>query len=76
MKHKTLRCTAETAALLLTVAMLAFLIAGLHQHDPDRAFAAPSTGWVSLTDGVQRDVRSRPRSRLSRGRRSPCITTR
>ena len=30
MKHKTLRCTAETAALLLTVAMLAFLIAGLH----------------------------------------------
>ena len=27
MKHKTLRCTAETAALLLTVAMLAFLIA-------------------------------------------------
>ena len=33
MKHKTLRCTAETAALLLTVAMLAFLIAGLHQHD-------------------------------------------
>ena len=26
MKHKTLRCTAETAALLLTVAMLAFLI--------------------------------------------------
>ena len=33
MKHKTLRCTAETVALLLTVAMLAFLVAGLHQHD-------------------------------------------
>ena len=29
MKHKTLRCVAETAALLLTVAILAFLIAGL-----------------------------------------------
>ena len=27
MKHKTLRCAAETAALLLTVAMLTFLIA-------------------------------------------------
>lgn len=26
MKHKTLRCTAETVALLLTVAMLAFLL--------------------------------------------------
>lgn len=36
MKHKTLRCAAETAALLLTVAMLTFLIAGLHQHEPDR----------------------------------------
>lgn len=30
MKHKSLRCAAETAALLLTVAMLTFLIAGLH----------------------------------------------
>ena len=38
MKHKTLRCAAETAALLLTVAMLTFLIAGLHQHEPDRSF--------------------------------------
>ena len=54
MKHKTLRCTAETAALLLTVAMLAFLIAGLHQHDPDRVLSTLNTGWYQLTDGVRR----------------------
>ena len=53
MKHKTLRCTAETAALLLTVAMLAFLIAGLHQHDPDRVLSTLTTGWYQLTDGVR-----------------------
>ena len=47
MKHKTLRCTAETAALLLTVAMLAFLIAGLHQHDPDRVLSTLSMGMVN-----------------------------
>ena len=44
MKHKTLRCTAETAALLLTVAMLAFLIVGLHQHEPDRELSTLDTG--------------------------------
>ena len=56
MKHKTLRCTAETAALLLTVAMLAFLIAGLHQHDPDRVLSTLNTGWYQLTDGVRREI--------------------
>ena len=56
MKHKTLRCTAETAALLLTVAMLAFLIAGLHQHDPDRVLSTLTTGWYQLTDGVRREI--------------------
>ena len=56
MKHKTLRCTAETAALLLTVAMLAFLIAGLHQHDPDRVLSPLNTGWYQLTDGVRREI--------------------
>ena len=56
MKHKTLRCTAETVALLLTVAMLAFLIAGLHQHDPDRVLSTLNTGWYQLTDGVRREI--------------------
>ena len=56
MKHKTLRCTAETAALLLTVAMLAFLSAGLHQHEPDRELSTLDTGWYQLTDGVRREV--------------------
>ena len=56
MKHKTLRCTAETAALLLTVAMLAFLVAGLHQHDPDRVLSPFNTGWYQLTDGVRHEV--------------------
>lgn len=56
MKHKTLRCTAETAALLLTVAMLTFLIAGLHQHDPDRVLSTLNTGWYQLTDGVRREI--------------------
>ena len=56
MKHKTLRCTAETAALLLTVAMLAFLIAGLHQHEPDRELSTLDTGWYQLTDGVRHEV--------------------
>ncbi|WP_455152952.1 diguanylate cyclase domain-containing protein [Butyricicoccus sp.] len=56
MKHKTLRCAAETAALLLTVAMLAFLIAGLHQHEPDRELSTLDTGWYQLTDGVRREV--------------------
>ncbi|RHQ85217.1 hypothetical protein DWX95_00530 [Butyricicoccus sp. AF22-28AC] len=56
MKHKTLRCAAETAALLLTVAMLTFLIAGLHQHEPDRELSTLDTGWYQLTDGVRREV--------------------
>ena len=56
MKHKTLRCTAETAALLLTVAMLTFLIAGLHQHEPDRELSTLDTGWYQLTDGVRHEV--------------------
>ena len=56
MKHKTLRCTAETVALLLTVAMLAFLIAGLHQHDPDRVLSTLNTGWYQLTDGERREI--------------------
>ena len=56
MKHKTLRCTAETAALLLTVAMLTFLIAGLHQHEPDRELSTLDTGWYHLTDGVRREI--------------------
>ena len=56
MKHKTLRCTAETVALLLTVAMLAFLIAGLHQHEPDRVLSTLNTGWYQLTDGVRREI--------------------
>ena len=47
MKHKTLRCTAETVALLLTVAMLAFLIAGLHQHDPDRVLSSLIPAGIS-----------------------------
>ena len=56
MKHKTLRCAAETAALLLTVAMLTFLIAGLHQHEPDRELSTLDTGWYQLADGVRREV--------------------
>lgn len=56
MKHKTLRCTAETVALLLTVAMLAFLVAGLHQHDPDRVLSTLNTGWYQLTDGVRHEI--------------------
>ena len=56
MKHKTLRCAAETAALLLTVAMLTFLIAGLHQHEPDRELSTLDTGWYQLADGVRHEV--------------------
>ena len=47
MKHKTLRCAAETAALLLTVAMLTFLIAGLHQHEPDRELSTLIPAGIS-----------------------------
>ena len=56
MKHKTLRCAAETAALLLTVAMLTFLIAGLHQHEPDRELSTLDSGWYQLADGVRHEV--------------------
>ena len=56
MKHKSLRCAAETAALLLTVAMLTFLIAGLHQHEPDRELSTLDTGWYQLTDSVRHEV--------------------
>ena len=43
MKHKTLRCTAETAALLLTVAMLAFLSPS-HRMDTPKTRRTPGTG--------------------------------
>lgn len=76
MKHKSLRCAAETAALLLTVAMLTFLIAGLHQHEPDRELSTLDTGWYQLTDSVRHEVAPRSRFRPRRNRRLPCITTR
>ena len=56
MKNRTLRRAAETLVLLLIAAMALLLAAGLHQHEPDEAFAALSTGWYQLTDGVRRDV--------------------
>ena len=43
--------------LLQEIAAMALLLAaGLHQHEPDGALAALSTGWYQLTDGVRRDV--------------------
>lgn len=56
MKHRSLRCAAETLVLLLIAAMAAFLAAGLHQHAPDGALSTLSTGWYQLTDGVRREV--------------------
>ena len=56
MKHRTLRCAAETLVLLLIAAMAVFLAAGLHQHAPDGALSTLSTGWYQLTDGVRREV--------------------
>lgn len=56
MKNRTLRRAAETLVLLLIAAMALLLAAGLHQHEPDEALAALSTGWYQLTDGVRRDV--------------------
>ena len=56
MKNRTLRRAAETLVLLLIAAMALLLAAGLHQHEPDGALAALSTGWYQLTDGVRRDV--------------------
>ena len=56
MKNRTLRRAAETLVLLLIAAMALLLAAGLHQHEPDEAFAALSTGWYQLTDGVRREV--------------------
>ena len=56
MKNRPLRRAAETLVLLLIAAMALLLAAGLHQHEPDEAFAALSTGWYQLTDGVRRDV--------------------
>ena len=56
MKHRTLRCAAETLVLLLIAAMTVFLAAGLHQHAPDGALSTLSTGWYQLTDGVRREV--------------------
>lgn len=56
MKHRTLRCAAETLVLLLIAAMAVFLAAGLHQHGPDGALSTLSTGWYQLTDGVRREV--------------------
>ena len=44
MKNRTLRRAAETLVLLLIAAMALLLAAGLHQHEPDEAFAALSTG--------------------------------
>lgn len=35
---------------------LPFLIAGLHQHDPDRVLFPLNTGWYQLTDGVRREI--------------------
>lgn len=56
MKNRTLRRAAETLVLLLIAAMALLLAAGLHQHEPDGALAALSTGWYQLTDGVRREV--------------------
>lgn len=56
MKHRTLRCAAETLVLLLIAAMAVFLAAGLHQRGPDGALSTLSTGWYQLTDGVRREV--------------------
>ena len=56
MKHRTLRCAAETLVLLLIAAMAVFLAAGLHQRAPDGALSTLSTGWYQLTDGVRREV--------------------
>ena len=56
MKHRTLRCAAETLVLLLIAAMAAFLAAGLHQRAPDGTLSTLSTGWYQLTDGVRREV--------------------
>lgn len=56
MKHRTLRCAAETLVLLLIAAMAVFLAAGLHQHGPDGTLSTLSTGWYQLTDGVRREV--------------------
>ena len=56
MKNRTLRRAAETLVLLLIAAMALLLAAGLHQHEPDEALAALSTGWYQLTDGVRREV--------------------
>ena len=52
MKHRTLRCAAETLVLLLIAAMAVFLAAGLHQRAPDGTLSTLSTGWYQLTDGV------------------------
>ena len=56
MKHRTLRCAAETLVLLLIAVMAVFLAAGLHQRAPDGALSTLSTGWYQLTDGVRREV--------------------
>ena len=56
MKHRTLRCAAETLVLLLIAAMAVFLAAGLHQRAPDGTLSTLSTGWYQLTDGVRREV--------------------
>ena len=56
MKHRTLRCAAETLVLLLIAVMAVFLAAGLHQRAPDGALSTLSIGWYQLTDGVRREV--------------------
>ena len=56
MKHRTLRCAAETLVLLLIAVMAVFLAAGLHQREPDGSLTTLSTGWYQLTDGVRREV--------------------
>lgn len=56
MKHRTLRCAAETLVLLLIAAMAVFLAAGLHQRALDGALSTLSTGWYQLTDGMRREV--------------------
>ena len=56
MKHRTLRCAAETLVLLLIAVMAVFLAAGLHQHGPDGALSTLSTGCYLLTDVVLREV--------------------
>ena len=79
MKHRTLRCAAETLVLLLIAAMAVFLAAGLHQRAPDGALSTLSTGWYQLTDGVRREVTlpaarppSRPKARSRRRFRPRC----